>query len=76
MPQNKRVEAFFKRWVCQEAYIKAKGTGWLRHEHIPFAFEGAWNEEKGFSYYYEPVPEYAGALHIDRPLRIAHYVCS
>src|SRR5262249_24712809 len=84
LSEEEKVRAFFKMWVCQEAFLKAKGKGWLSNDSPPFVhskefIEGkvknpSFQESRTFLYYFESIPEYASALFMDGPSKIRHYV--
>ncbi len=77
---EEKVFSFFKFWVCQEAYLKALGKGWLAEQQkltLNFCNEP---QKKGLQgkvttpYYFECIPGYASALCVNGAcLRPFHY---
>ena len=70
--------AFFKLWVCKEAFLKASGKGWLGNEEtMIFRTENVFkkklnnnileNMEITYPHYIECIPGYASALFVAGP---------
>ena len=83
-PEDK-TGAFFKLWVCKEAFLKASGKGWLENKReIPFTkgevqihqnTKSRLKNKITYPYYFECIPGYSSALFIEGPsLRSIHYV--
>ena len=81
--KEEKVKAFFKLWVCKEAFLKASGKGWLDRQHVlPLSVIAVLKREskrnklnqKMAPYFFESIPAYASALFIEGPsLRPFHY---
>jgi len=81
-PQE-RINAFFRRWVSKEAFLKASGKGWLedREDKKEFPFhtkrsskKRGLNDEMKNLYYFECISGYASALFVEGELlRPLHY---
>ena len=77
---EERVNAFYKRWVSREAFLKASGKGWFEDKK-ELAFNAKKNSEKGNLndemtnlYGFECIPGYASALFVEGALlRPLHY---
>jgi len=81
-PQE-RINAFFRRWVSKEAFLKASGKGWLEDKEdkkeFPFHTKSSskkrsLNDEMKNLYYFECISGYASALFVEGELlRPLHY---
>ena len=88
LSDKEKIMVFFKHWVEKEAFLKAKGTGWLELESTDVSAEK--NELKRVQspdefvdnlrlnpYFFELIPGYASALFIKGPpLKPYHYIWS
>lgn len=87
--EEQKFKAFFKFWVCKEAFLKASGEGWLnKQQAIPFSVLEMLKEElmeekstnklnlKKNTYFFEPMPGYVGALFAQTPFYPMHYAWS
>ena len=80
---EERVNAFFKMWVCQEAFLKATGKGWISNDNLLLMYNQAFMEEEAqdsaiekrtpLLYYFECIPGYASALYREESAKIHHY---
>ena len=75
--KEEKKDAFFKLWVCKEAFLKASGKGWLADKQtIPleglevfkkYMRNKSLNKNISLPYCFDSIPGYASALFIDAP---------
>jgi phosphopantetheinyl transferase len=70
-------------WVCQEAFLKATGKGWLSSDNLHLMYSQASMGKEAqdpdiekrtpLLYYFECIHGYASALYREEPAKTHHY---